>query len=155
MPTIKLEKKKNPIGRPSAEIDWNTVDQLLEAGCSGAQVAGFLGISCSTMYERCKTDKGVQFSEYSTRFNTKGEALLAKAQYDKAIGKTDVGDNTLLIWLGKTRLEQRETTEVSIAPDTIAAYSKIMNQVETMQEERKQGKMEKCVDDMLEKVEEN
>jgi hypothetical protein len=130
MPTIKLDKKKNPPGRPAAEIDWNMVDQLLEAGCSGAQVAGFLGICCSTMYERCKTDKCVQFSEYSQRFNTKGEALLVKAQYDKAIGKSDLGDNTLLIWLGKTRLKQKEHEDQVITKEVEAKFDQLMKQMQ-------------------------
>lgn len=124
MPTIKLEKKKNS-GRPFAEIDWNTVEQLLESGCSGAQIAGFFGVVPATLYERCKTDKGIQFSSLSQHFSSKGEALLTKAQYDKAIGKSDQGDNTLLIWLGKCRLKQSENIQTSSdVKVTVIDYSK-------------------------------
>lgn len=41
----------------------------------------------------------------------KGESILRAHQYAKALGLTDKGDNTLLIWLGKQRLEQRENIE--------------------------------------------
>lgn len=129
MPTIKLEKKRNP-GQPKAHIDWEIVDQLLEAGCSGAQIAGYFGVVPDTIYERCKTDKGMQFSEYSHQRNCKGEALLTKAQYDKAIGKSDVGDNTMLVWLGKTRLKQKEHEDQVITKEVEAKFEQLMKQMQ-------------------------
>jgi len=46
-------------------IDWNLVGEYLEAGCSGAEIAAMLGISAATLYDRCQTDNGLMFSEYS------------------------------------------------------------------------------------------
>jgi len=129
MPTIKLEKKKNT-GRPKAEIDWNMVDQLLEAGCSGAQIAGYFGVVADTIYERCKIEKEMQFSAYSHQKSSKGEALLTKAQYEKALGKSDQGDNTLLIWLGKTRLKQKEHEDQVITKEVEAKFDQLMKQMQ-------------------------
>lgn len=125
----KLEIKKKP-GQPKANIDWDVVDQLLEAGCSGAQIAGFFGVTPVTIYERCKIDNGIQFAEYSQQRMAKGEALLTKAQYDKALGKTDIGDNTLLIWLGKTRLKQKEHEDQVITKEVEAKFDQLMKQMQ-------------------------
>ncbi len=95
------------IGRPKADIDWNKVNKLLEAGCSGAEIAANFGINPATLYDRCQTDNGKMFSEYSQEKQSKGDSLLRKAQFDKALS----GDNTMLVWLGKNRLNQRENKE--------------------------------------------
>lgn len=101
-------------GRPQANINWKEVDALLVAGCSGAEIAGNLGINKATIYDRCEKDKGIPFSEYSQQKKEKGKSLLREQQFKKALGITDKGDNTLLIWLGKTRLEQSEKIKVDV-----------------------------------------
>jgi len=98
------------IGRPPAKINWDIVNELLVKGCSGRQIAGSLGIHQKTLYEHCVIEKGEPFSDYSTRFYAKGEALLIAKQFDKAIE----GDNTCLIWLGKTRCKQVEEKQTIV-----------------------------------------
>lgn len=102
------DRPKRETGRPQAIIDWDLVDNLLIAGCSGLEIAGHIGLHHSTLYDRCLTDKKLSFTEYSSKKYAKGDSLLRAAQFAKALGKTDKGDNTLLIWLGKTRLKQVE-----------------------------------------------
>jgi hypothetical protein len=94
------------VGRPRKEIDWKKVDDLLIAGCSGAEIAGYLGINPKTLYEHCEEEKGMLFSDYSSEYYSKGDAILRAHQFAKALGKVVDGDNTLLIWLGKNRLKQ-------------------------------------------------
>jgi IS30 family transposase len=101
--------KKN--GRPLTKIDWEQVNKYLEAGCSGTEIAGFFGIHNTTLYERCQTDNSLSFSEYSLKYYSKGDALIRMAQFEKALGKKLEGDNTLLIWLGKNRLKQKDKEE--------------------------------------------
>ena len=96
------------LGRPKSNIKWDEVDHLLISGCSGAEIAGFIGVERRTIYERCVDEKGMSFSDYSQLMKAKGNSLLRAQQFAKALGKTDKGDNTLLIWLGKQRLEQRD-----------------------------------------------
>ena len=91
-------------GRPKAKLDWEKIDELLVAGCSGAEIASFFGLNKATIYDRCLTDKGIPFSEYSQRKYEKGDSLIRKAQFNKALD----GDNTMLVWLGKNRLKQRD-----------------------------------------------
>jgi len=97
--------KRGP-GQPKANIDWKKVDELLIGGCLGTEIAGYLGISTYTLYDRCMSDNGVLFSQYSQDKHAKGDSILRAHQYAKALGLTEKGDNTLLIWLGKTRLKQ-------------------------------------------------
>lgn len=108
------------MGRPQADIDWKKVDDLLEAGCSGVEIASHFGLNPITLYDRCLTDHGIIFSKYSQEKHAKGDSILRAHQYAKALGLKDTGDNTLLIWLGKTRLKQRdESNNVNIGTPII------------------------------------
>jgi predicted alpha/beta superfamily hydrolase len=103
------KKAKSIIGRPKADIDWNIVDEYLIAGCSGADIAGLIGIADHTLYDRCLSDNGIMFSDYSQQKKAKGNSLLHKAQFDAAV--TDK-DKSMMIWLGKQRLGQKDKSEV-------------------------------------------
>ena len=106
--TSKKEKRTGSVGRPQVEIDWEKVEELLVAGCMGTGIAAYLGMSAQTLYDRCLIEKGILFSQFSQEKKEKGDEILRAHQYAKALGLTDKGDNTLLIWLGKTRLQQKE-----------------------------------------------
>jgi hypothetical protein len=101
------EKRPGP-GRPKIELDWVEIDELLTYGCSGAEIAARIGVNPKTVYDGCLVEKGIPFSEYCVQKYAKGDALLKEQQYKKALGLTDVGDNTMLVWLGKNRLKQRD-----------------------------------------------
>ena len=85
MPRAPKEVKR-PTGRPAAEIDWKIVDEHLQAGCTGTEIAGLLGVYPDTLYNRCEKEKLTTFSAYSQEKKLGGEAILRKIQYDKAIG---------------------------------------------------------------------
>lgn len=95
-------------GRPRSILDWEKIDSLLICGCSGREIASSMGLHPSTIYERCVTDNGITFAEYSQQKYEKGDSLLKQQQFLKAMGKTTDGDNTMLVWLGKNRLKQRD-----------------------------------------------
>lgn len=91
-------------GRPPKPIDWNLVNELLEAGCSGPEIAPHFNIHSDTLYRQVENKYGMNFTTYATSFNKKGESSIRKKQYDKALK----GDNMMLIWLGKNRLKQAD-----------------------------------------------
>lgn len=97
------------MGRPEAVIDWDEVDQLLEAGCSGAEIAASIGMSADGFYDRCQADHGILFSLYSQQKRSKGDSMLRKVQFDAAIKDKD---RAMLIWLGKQRLGQTDKSQV-------------------------------------------
>lgn len=91
-------------GRPKSKIDWEKVNELLVAGCSGREIAGFIGVSEYTLYDRCESDNKLKFSQYSQGYYAKGDSLIRGKQYQLAMK----GDKTMLVWLGKNRLKQRD-----------------------------------------------
>jgi hypothetical protein len=120
--------------RPEIPINWDKVDELLMAGCPGTEVASFFGMHEETFYDRVAKKYGVAFSEYKAKKAATGEALLRMQQYTKAMGLTAKGDNTLLIFLGKVRLGQRENANEKMAPaEVLAAFSDLMKQLDAAQ----------------------
>jgi hypothetical protein len=95
-------------------IDWELVGEYLMAGCSGVEVAAQLGIHENTLYQRCKSDLGVDFVAFKQEKQASGESLLRKVQFDAAIKDKD---RAMLIWLGKQRLGQKEKGEQDIKVD--------------------------------------
>ncbi len=96
-------------------IDWGRVEKLLMAGCSGVEIASYLGIHHDTLYTACEREKGMLFSAFSLTFRQKGDSLLRETQYNVAIGDEtrDIApDKSMLIWLGKNRLEQSDKQDI-------------------------------------------
>jgi len=120
-------------------IDWKKVDDLLLSGCTGTEVAAYLGCHPDTLYIRVEKEYGMAFSAYLAEKRSKGESLLRAHQYAKALGYTEKGDNTLLIWLGKQRLSQREPESINaalVAEADIKRHEALMAQIVSLQEER-------------------
>lgn len=92
-------------------IDWNQVAYWLEARCSGSQIADILGIHENTLYERCKTDLGLEFVAFKAKNRSKGEQNLRLAQYESAVKDKDRG---MQIWLGKQWLGQTDKSQNTI-----------------------------------------
>lgn len=117
------------MARPEATIDWDKVDDLLTAGCLGTEVAAFLGMHPETFYDRVVKKHGIGFTEYMQQKRSKGEALIRAQQFAKSIGLTKKGDNMMLIWLGKNRLNQNDNDQKFEGAITIKAidYSKAAN----------------------------
>jgi hypothetical protein len=103
-------KKKDPLprGYPAKYIDWAMVDKLLIAGCTGTQVAARAGVSDDTLYLRCKKEKGKVFSAYRQEKISIGDGMLHATQFSLAMEK----DRSMLIWLGKQRLNQKDKHEI-------------------------------------------
>lgn len=91
-------------GRPLALIDWRTVDRLLQAGCTGVQIAARLGIANETLYRATEREHKMGFDAYAADKRAHGDTLLLEKQMEAAMK----GDKTMLIWLGKQRLGQKE-----------------------------------------------
>lgn len=99
--------EEKTVNKGEKYINWEIVDEFLEAGCTGTEISAMLGICNDTLYLRCQKEHGMGFSVYSQQKRSKGDAGLRKAQYDEAMG----GDRGMLIWLGKQRLGQRDNPD--------------------------------------------
>lgn len=92
------------MARPKANINWDEVGKMLEAGCSGVGIAASIGVDEGTLRKRCEKDLKCSFSEFAQQKKSKGDDLLRAKQFALAMK----GDKTLLIWLGKQRLGQTD-----------------------------------------------
>lgn len=99
--------------KPKLNINWNEVYKLLEAGCSGTEIAAFLGISKMTLYSRSRVDLKRDFSEVKQEYRRRGDSLLRAKQYQMAMA----GDKTMMIFLGKNRLNQADKIEQKVKGD--------------------------------------
>ena len=98
------------MARPKINIDWHKVDNLLKAPCDGVGIAGILGIHPDTLYLACQEQFKMGFSEYSQQKKSEGRELLRAKQFEKAINE---GDKTMLVWLGKQYLGQKDKNDVT------------------------------------------
>lgn len=100
--------EKNKGGRPKKEIDFDMVDNLLGIMCTGEEVADILGVDYDTLNARIKEQFKVSFSDYIREKQSKGKASLRRRQYLTAV---EEGNPTMLIWLGKQYLGQKDKQE--------------------------------------------
>jgi hypothetical protein len=85
-------------------IDWKKVDSYLQAQCDGKSIAGILGMHPNTFYRHCEEEKGMSFGDYSTQKKAEGKEILRAKQFQVAMA----GDKTMLVWLGKQYLDQKD-----------------------------------------------
>lgn len=97
--------------RPRAKIDWEQAGKLIAAGCDGVQVAAYFGIHPDTLYLACESELKMGFSAYLQQKRSKGDAMLLARQYEVAYADKNP---TMLVWLGKQRLGQREKQDTDI-----------------------------------------
>jgi len=97
------------MARPKTIIDWTKVNKYLQAQCNGTGIAGLLGIHPNTLYEACKQTFNISFSEYSEQKKSEGKELLRGKQFQVAME----GDKTMLVWLGKQYLEQKDKSDLT------------------------------------------
>jgi len=131
------------MSRPELPIDWDKVDYMLKCGCTGTELAAVFSIHPNTFYRRVEEKYNVSFSEYSQQRRMVGDYNLRQKQYEKAMGLTETGDNTLLIWLGKNRLGQRNEDKMTIVTqEQQATLDKTMDMVDYLQSKKEQDSEE-------------
>ncbi len=96
-------------GRPRVIIDWDAVDNLLKAQCTGTEIAGHLGIHPDSLYNAVQDKFKTTFSAYSQQKKESGKAMLRMIQFQTAMD----GDRTLLVWLGKNHLDQSDKSQIT------------------------------------------
>ena len=90
------------------QIDYKILDNLCLIQCTGEECASILGMDYDTLNNRLKEDTGLGFSDYYAQKGAGGKVSLRRKQYQKAV---EEGNPTMLIWLGKQWLGQKDGTE--------------------------------------------
>jgi len=123
-----VKKQPNKGGRPKATINWKEVNKLLTIGCTGEEVANFLGINYQTLSRHCLDEKEMTFERYVQENNSGYKISLRRFQFRSAQGhpvvtkakKKGEPDKvhyllhpsvTMQIWLGKQHLGQKDKPE--------------------------------------------
>ena len=92
------------MGRPKKTVDPEQIRSLARLGCTWDEIANVLQIARGTFSARMKEKK---YREAYDRGIAEGNTSLRRAQYDAAVG----GNATMLIWVGKNRLNQADRVE--------------------------------------------
>ncbi len=97
-------KKPHTGGKPAAKIDLAQLEQLCAMQCTDVEVAAFFKVSTRTI-ERKRLQPA--FREIMDRGQANGRTSLRRAQWKAAMA----GDRTMLVWLGKQILGQKDKVE--------------------------------------------
>ena len=97
--TIAAAPQANKVGRPKIEIDLEVVEKLAQRHCTYQEIADWFNVSVS------KLDHDPEFIQTYKKGLSVGKRSLRKWQFEAA----SKGNITMLIWLGKQYLAQRDT----------------------------------------------
>lgn len=98
------------MGRPKIEIDWDEFDKLCNMQCTLVEIAGWFDCSEDTIERRVKEKYEITFAERYKKKSAKGKISLRRKQMEVASS----GNVTMLIWLGKQYLNQRDKRETEV-----------------------------------------
>lgn len=130
---------KSHFGRTSKKLDWDRVDELLIYGCDGSEIAAVFDMHPHTFYDKVKDIKGIPFTDYQANKRREGFTILKEAQFRKALGTNRNADSTMLIWLGKNCLGQKDSSQVEVAGETLAQFDAVMQKFTQGQQEKKES----------------
>ena len=104
--------EKKEMGRPRAKINKEEFEKLCAMQCTEVEIAEFFNCTDDTINGWCKREYGETFSETYKKKSAKGRVSLRRMQFQMA-----ETNPTLLIWLGKQWLNQRERQTVAVESD--------------------------------------
>lgn len=122
--------RKDNMPRPEKPIDWKLVDLMLEAHCTGTEIASKFDMHPNTFYDRVVQEYKMSFTEYSVSKNESGKANLRFSIYTRALK----GNDKLTLHLTKHMLNQWDKFDKSeISQESIQQMLLIMQQLTNMQ----------------------
>ena len=94
-----------PAGRPYIPVDEDTILKAAEEGCTLKEIAAYCGVSDDTI------------SRNYADIVKRGRLLMQKSLRRKQVEVAQDGNPTMLIWLGKQYLEQKDKIETAGDPE--------------------------------------
>lgn len=95
-------------GRPLHVINWVEFDALCAVQSTLEEIAGFFACDERTIERAVQREKSMGFADYHAQKSRHGKTSLRRKQFQVALG----GDKTMLIWLGKQYLAQRDSAQL-------------------------------------------
>jgi hypothetical protein len=105
--TDQEETKRHP-GRPKAQYDLNVVAACGRFKATQETMAEIFGVSRKTINIEMQNPEGAFCYTYKSA-HSNARMTLSEAQWAKAME----GDNTMLIWMGKQHLDQKDKSETT------------------------------------------
>jgi hypothetical protein len=122
------KQAKNKGGRPPKTVDIRTVEMLCAIQCTAEEICQVLDVDGKTLSKYLQLETGKGFSEFYGEKSSVGKSALRRAQYEMAVGRKAVydeagrlvqtalsPDKTMLIFLGKNWLKQRDVWETNVS----------------------------------------
>lgn len=94
-------------GRPEKTLDWNQLEKLARLPLVAEEIAWVLGVSVDTLSRRLQEQEQITCAEYLEQKRASIRKRLMAKQFDVAMK----GNVTMLIWLGKQYLDQKDKAE--------------------------------------------
>lgn len=95
-------------GRPKKEFNQETFEELCSLQCTKEEICSVLKCDEKTLTRMCEDTYGLSFSDAFKTYSAGGKTSLRRAQYKSALS----GNATLLVWLGKQYLGQKDIITV-------------------------------------------
>ena len=113
------------------KIDWNKAYDLARAQCTQDEISGYFGMTRSQLHKRFKDEIGGEFDTLWEVKKESGKAELRSKQFEEALK----GNNTLLIWVGKQILGQKDEQRVF---NSVSLHQQLVDEIE--KEKKKEQK---------------
>lgn len=111
-------------GRPKIAIDQKIFEKLCAIQCTEVEICSCFDCCEDTLNKWCKENykdengKPMTFSDVFAVKRQKGRASLRRAQFQLA----EKGNATMLIWLGRNYLGQKDVPDESVDTEDAAAF---------------------------------
>src|SRR6185437_3724969 len=103
-------------GRPPTPIDIDLLRRCAGIGCTMQELSTVLGVPRRTLYDRMEQDPNIKVALDEGR--AQGRVTVRRWQWKAA----EEGNVTMLIWLGKQLLGQRDRPVIGGDPDRPVTY---------------------------------
>ena len=113
-------------GAPKKPIDYDALDKMCAIHCTGEECAALLDVSYEHLNNQLKRDGNGGFLDYFTKKSANGKMSLRRRQYTAAV--TD-GNPTMMIWLGKQWLGQKEPEKADSESQESSSIQKVQIEV--------------------------
>ena len=107
--------KRGPKGasKPLTDKDFKKLLNMVRIQCTMEECCSVLEMSDTTLNRRLKEMEYNNFEDFYKRHNDEGKMSLRRMQWQAA----EKGNSTMLVWLGKQHLNQKDKTETKIHED--------------------------------------
>ena len=139
--TTAVAPTKNKRGRPRKTFDLKEVAKVASLQCTYEEAAAFFECSVDTIRDRVNNDP--EFSQVFKSGREQGKLSVRRAQYLKGVVN---GNVTMLIWLGKQWLGQKDHVSVDATVAERTGVAHVPPEVTLEYWEERFGKVEVDVD---------